>query len=221
VNRTKTFEKGMKALTFYRFLREKNALTDDTVKGLTGLIVMGNAWESVDIFDALSWHLSMRRVGNVGYLAGLRVKELHKRGKISSIDPLLDRNQKEELYNPSHRLLIGSGEVQRQYPLLRREAEECNRDRQAYMLARLHQGRHPDTHPDFWSDYQETQPPNLTLSGIRQGLQDPLKWIAYLFLACVALLIFHITRKVYRWIRPEKVRPDISTVIEDQESVLH
>jgi hypothetical protein len=53
----------------------------DAVQGLAGLIVLGNAWESVDIFHALARALQMEGRSSLAYLAELRCGELIDAGK--------------------------------------------------------------------------------------------------------------------------------------------
>ena len=69
---------------------------DDAIRGLAGLIVLGNAWESVDVFNALDVGLQHDSLGyakereggrnTLAYLAWLRCRELIDSGK-SSILP--------------------------------------------------------------------------------------------------------------------------------------
>ena len=68
---------------------------DDAVRGLAGLIVLGNAWESVDVFHALDIALRRDSVGyergrdggrnSLAYLAWLRCRELIDAGKGSML----------------------------------------------------------------------------------------------------------------------------------------
>ena len=68
---------------------------DDAVRGLAGLVVLGNAWESVDVFHALNVALQRDSVGyergreggrnTLAYLAWLRCRELIDAGKGSML----------------------------------------------------------------------------------------------------------------------------------------
>ena len=68
---------------------------DDAVRGLAGLIVLGNAWESVDVFHALGVALQADSLGfekdreggrnTLAYLAWLRCRELIDAGKGSML----------------------------------------------------------------------------------------------------------------------------------------
>src|SRR6185312_6080637 len=59
---------------------------------------------------------------------------------------------------------------------LRVEADAWQRGRTAYMAQRLEAGRHPDTDPTFWSQYQDPGPPALASLQTQPilGLVDPL-----------------------------------------------
>jgi tetratricopeptide (TPR) repeat protein len=56
---------------------------DDAVDGLTGLIVLGDAWQSVDVFAALACALLDQGDHNVAYVANLRCAELNAAGHAS------------------------------------------------------------------------------------------------------------------------------------------
>jgi hypothetical protein len=49
--------------------------------------------------------------------------------------------------------------IQEIYTRLRNEAEEYQQKRTAYMMTRLEQGQHPDTHAAFWSEWRDAGPP--------------------------------------------------------------
>src|SRR5262249_22783914 len=53
----------------------------DSVKGLSGLIALGNAWESVDIYFALSRALNAQGKSGLAYMALLRCEELIDQGR--------------------------------------------------------------------------------------------------------------------------------------------
>ena len=46
---------------------------------------------------------------------------------------------------------------------LRIQADGWHKQRTAYMLERLEQGRHPDTDPTFWNQWQEPAPLDITM----------------------------------------------------------
>jgi len=148
---------------------------DDAVRGLAGLVVLGNAWESVDIFHALNIALQRDSMGyergreggrnTLAYLAWLRCRELIDAGKGSM---LADAPQGEGLKSWLHRpdfvkadVLLDSAFVK-----LRAEADAWHEARTAFMTRRLKEGRHPDTDPSFWEGYTERPAPGLPTQSV-------------------------------------------------------
>jgi tetratricopeptide (TPR) repeat protein len=143
---------------------------DDAVRGLAGLVVLGNAWESVDVFHALNVALQRDSVGyergrdggrnTLAYLAWLRCRELIDAGKgsmlpdapkgeaLKSMLPRPDFVEAETLLDPA-------------FVKLRAEADTWQAARIAFMTRRLKEGRHPDTDPRFWDGYTERPAPGL------------------------------------------------------------
>ena len=137
-------------------------------KGLCGLIVLGNAWESVDLFLVLS-DQSVGRKPTVCYLAALRCKELLSQGR-HSLHPERFPDSAILPYLSGRRLGLAGDipkEVEGQYHQLRAEAEAWQQSRTDYMMTRLKAGRHPDTDPTFWNAWKETPPPSLDLPWYR------------------------------------------------------
>jgi hypothetical protein len=134
------------------------------VRGLTGLIVLGNAWTSVDIFHALNIALQRNSTGfargreggrnSLAYFAWLRCNELvdsghgsflpdaPKGGKLKALLPRPDFTMPELVLDPAYRQF-------------RLEADAWHAERVAFMTKRLEAGRHPDTDPSFWEGYTE------------------------------------------------------------------
>ena len=141
------------------------------VEGMSGLIVLGGAWESPDIFAALADHLLIVHRDKVGYLAQLRSQELldaHRKSLVSGFPVYSEAGLRERPIHPDYR-----DELTAKYRSLRAEAEEWQKRRWTYMEKRLRSGKHPDTDPAFWKYWQETQPPLLYL---------PQRWSIYRFL---------------------------------------
>ncbi len=141
----------------------------DAVKGLAGLIVLGNAWESIDVFHALDLALQHDTLGfsadrdggrnSLAYLARLRCFELIDDGKCSILPGApTGENLKRHLLGPT---FIETSHLDQAYPRLRAEAEAWQRSRTEFMLERLKAGRHPDTDPNFWAGYREAPAPAL------------------------------------------------------------
>jgi tetratricopeptide (TPR) repeat protein len=138
---------------------------DNAIEGLARLIVLGDAWNSVDVFYALANALDRRGKSGPAFLAHLRCVELIDQGRGSIV---AGAGKGEELKGhlakiPFHRMRQESElqEFRKTYQMLRDEADHWHADRSNYMTERLMQGQHPDTHPSFWSDYSDPGPPKL------------------------------------------------------------
>jgi tetratricopeptide (TPR) repeat protein len=169
----------------------------EAIKGMSGLVVLGNAWESVDVYEALSHLLGAEGEASLAHLAALRCRELVEQGKrslrpgapteanalLASLE-LVDAEQgRPPLLSERIRANAAS------YRALREGAEEANRERDEYMLARLRAGRHPDTDPAFWNDLPKRELPRLDLPWPRETLHRQFGpyWQVVLFLVSLLL----------------------------------
>jgi tetratricopeptide (TPR) repeat protein len=125
-----------------------NANVDKAVTGLSGLIRLGGAWQSADIYIAIGSLLNLPiRPSALSSVAILRAKEILDAGG-KSIDPKFSSIEG-ELYKQKHISPINASEMG-EYRRLRNLADKWNADRQAFMIAKLKKGDHPDTDPHFW-----------------------------------------------------------------------
>ena len=114
-------------------------------RGVPGLIMLGNAWESPDMFAAYAYLLFKNEKPSHAEFAIFRYEELVKAGKVPvTIDPKR-----------------GLGEVKQStgYPVLTEAATKRHEARTKYMMDRLQLGQHPDTDPRFWSGYKPPKRP--------------------------------------------------------------
>jgi hypothetical protein len=133
-------------------------------KGLRGIIVLGDAWQSVDVFNALGNTLTAERNSVVAYLAKLRAMELVDEGKKSLVPGAPTGPKLKDSLDAMWTTMLSTGrrpEVAQQFRELRDEAERWHNHRIAFMQAKFKEGQHPDTHPEFWKDYQELPLPAL------------------------------------------------------------
>ena len=146
---------------------------DEMVRGLSGLIVLGNAWESVDVFNALCLALQHDTLGfsndygggrnSLAMFAWFRCKELIKAGKGSLLpdapkgDALLAK-----ILPPMTSSALEM--LDAAFQKLRAEADAWQAARTDFMTAKLTEGLHPDVDSDFWDDYKETGPPPLPMT---------------------------------------------------------
>lgn len=138
-----------------RILEKMN--TEGATKGLAGMIVLGNAWQSVDVYFALGFALINQGDSSLGILAYNRMYELLNEGK-RSLHPkgptvehgfqLLDSQRYQE-------------PVEHVAPLneffqdARQAAHEWQVHRIKFMHKQFAKGMHPDTHTFFWDGYKE------------------------------------------------------------------
>lgn len=128
--------------------------------GLTGLIVLGDAWESVDVFHALAVSLNRQGRSKLGYLAELRCKDLVDQGHPSllpnsPVGPAMAELLSRDVFFIHENDKAG---VKADYDAMRKKADAWQTHRTDFMLTRLKQGRHPDTDPAFWQGYVDTYP---------------------------------------------------------------
>ena len=158
------------------------------IEGLSGLIVLGNAWESVDIYDALGQALgsydtqpvndkkfSVTNAVTLQCLAKLRCQELIEQSRRplfataatqAELIPQWAQCSSSCIYPKNIRIIEGV------YRRLRKEAEQWQARRAMYMMVRLKAGRHPDTDPRFWSGWTNGAPPSLNTGEHWQTFED-------------------------------------------------
>lgn len=138
---------------------------EEARKGLTGLIQLGAAWESVDTFQTLQLCLHSERSMLLAHLAYLREKELYDSGK-RSFHPV-EAVRVEMVPQPSG----GFMEIDRIDAYYRKtRAAAVSRDAAwiSYQDERFAKGMHPDTHADFWKDWKEPEFPKLPGASLLQ-----------------------------------------------------
>lgn len=193
----------------------------DAVKGLCGIIQIGAGQDSVDLHLILTHELGQhdRDASTLSYVLYLRVAEMLFResrkpfikgfanlhGKFQPIDNEdsiielayhLMRIHK-QTSTPTHNL----APVARWFFKSRATAIQRRSDKDAFMMARLSEEKHPDTHPDFWAGWKEPAFPALPAQTFLESfvgtklaaIVDPsinhtAKFV-YLFLALVAVYL--------------------------------
>jgi hypothetical protein len=164
----------------------------DAIKGLSGLIVLGNAWESVDVYHSLAKVLNIDNKSSLAFMAQLRARELADTGHYSLYPgaptgtQLVNAIQVVHDTGPDPKL-----QLEETFSRLRLEADEYHKRRTTYMLTRLQQGQHPDTHASFWSEWHDDGPPPLQPEKGHEKLLAQLAALGVLAagsLFCLALL---------------------------------
>jgi hypothetical protein len=137
---------------------------DAAVRGLAGLIMLGNAWQSVDVFHALRVALQHDTEGfsryweggrnALAFMAWLRCRDLIDAGQ-GSILPDATKGAALKAFLPDLYLVEASKHLGTSYVSYRADADAWHEARIAFMMERLKAGRHPDIDPDFWLGYTE------------------------------------------------------------------
>jgi hypothetical protein len=168
---------GKPGQTFSDFAGSEFFEGEKTAEALAGLIELGGAWESPDVYEALQVALGHRR--EMAYVAGLRMSELQTQGKRSLTGKTLTQIKSDGFSTQDE-------SARKDYAQLRSAAEEYRRGLAAYEMPLLVAGRHPDTNPTFWSGYKE---PEFPVFGRRTGLMIFLAQSMFLPVFCGAILL--------------------------------
>jgi tetratricopeptide (TPR) repeat protein len=165
----------------------------EAVVAYAGIVMMGLGYELPDVY-ALMTPEYMRggaQVTMLNELPALRAKDLVKQGK-AYIYPKL-----------ASETITFPADATAAYQKLREDGEKVYQDRLAYMNVRLDRGEHPDTHPDFWKEWEEPPAAYLKrdldghLEGKGRENQITLVAIIAFLLGAIALLIT-LARKLLR-----------------------
>ena len=125
-----------------------------------GMVQLGAAWESIDIYRNIANLLQSEGRNALSYAATLRVSELKASGK-KSLHPLISRNEFIDRERPSILDKDVKAQVTNWYPKARKAANQRHAKRLSYMQERFQRGEHPDTHADFWNNWKEPELPPL------------------------------------------------------------
>lgn len=167
-------------------------------KGLLGLVMLGNAWESIDTFEAIAF-ISNQRLGEgaVGELALERLRELKAAGRVSIATTPYDYSRHD-----------APARIRAEYKELRADADAWAAEREAFVMKRLGEGKHPDTDKDFWSGYVERPPRELDADTIMHHLERIQRRPDFLAVPFFCTLS-SIAIAVYVWKRVRKKRRGI------------
>lgn len=149
--------------------RPKNLLA--RCEALAGLVILGAAWESPDVFILLTDALYLAGNLSLAELASLRAQEILATGR-KPLYPGISVKPDEwitfrELERPNGRIRLTKNElaeadqlkVRQFFTEARKAVEARHTSRTAFMMGKLEQGQHPDTHADFWSGWTEPSMP--------------------------------------------------------------
>lgn len=187
----------------------------DAERGLTGLITLGAAWQSIDVFNALRYVEAWRGDGSVVYLLGLRLQEMAGSGQTSLYPRSLSAPMMTQAFALENAEMFLSGHVSNSetpadrvaaFEALRAEADHWHERRTAFMLERLKAGRHPDTDASFWQGWDDGSPPALHKQSFWQSEQFLFKILPRILMWTVISLPFGIVGAIVLWLRIRKRR---------------
>lgn len=150
-------ERGMFGHTTSDDGRLKAVGLGDAVEGTAGLIRLGAAWGSVDVFYALALALQNEGKSSLAAMASARVAELIADGRKSIVRGAPTGNELIEFLSLNEGDLLRPGQfrdVRAHFDSLRIRSDAWQASRTKYLTDRLEEGRHPDTLPEFWADFE-------------------------------------------------------------------
>ena len=134
---------------------------DSAIEGVSGLIRLGNGWNSPDVFLALNTLLLRKHEAYLATMAFSRAQVLLSSGRRSFSIAV---NKSEHLYDdPFRRIQDQSYQklLRNFYQKARAEADNWQAARFAYMEGKFAKGLHPDNDPDFWDNFSYAGKPPL------------------------------------------------------------
>lgn len=186
---------------------------EDVIKGLSGLIVLGNAQSSIDIHLGLAVAARSRGDSSVAYLALLRCDELLAEGR-GSLSPGLTGIRKVSQAGAVITEVIDVGpraDIERYFDLARSAADERQRTRNEYIRSQISAGKHPDTHADFMNGFKEPRAPKPPgrLFGMSWEQGIILKAVIYLLVmpAIIVSMLWFGIRALIRRSRAKRAVP--------------
>lgn len=160
----------------------------DAPEGFAGLVALGNGWNSFDVFHALALALQDRRDSSLAFLAWLRAEEVVRTGG-GTLHPDMKVAGFEAEAHPEH--LNRREPVKTFFTEARAEADAWHDSRTAYIMTRLEQGEHPDTHPDFFAAWVEpSSMPAMPNGFLGRGGNEATILIALIVVAATGVGLF-------------------------------
>jgi tetratricopeptide (TPR) repeat protein len=185
------------------------------IDGLVGLIVLGNAWESVDVYASLAEVLARRADSSLALLALARAEELAAAGRRSLIfgertgEALAAlRDQLELFFHPER--------AETYYARARLWAERENERRDEYINAMLTAGRHPDTDPVVMDSFKPTPRPALPSGFLGTDFDRGLGWALTVIGAGIVAVLIAVVSAVSWWCRRFVARRKALSLIDHQ-----
>lgn len=175
--------------------------TDEHISGVTGLIQLGAAWNSLDAFHTLTGVLAAGEYSSLAELSYLREMELFEQG-VGSIHPLAE--VRDRITPVPSQTLQDTEPVSTYFTIARQAAMDRNKAWIEYQMERFSEGMHPDTHTDFWDSWTEPPFPEMPGPTIRDQFDDMFNKRPILVLSAVvvgtSLMVVIIMRSIHHLI---------------------
>lgn len=142
------------AETIFKGLKEEEG-HERFLEGVLGIMVLGDAWQSVDAFQLLKAGLDYKD-GVTAYLINQKIEDLESEGKVGMLEFV-----EFGVTQPSYQVQGQENEVERAYAALIKNGDEYRNNRTEFLLAKLESGKHPDTDADFWEGYEAVSPVDI------------------------------------------------------------
>lgn len=166
------------------------------VEGYCGLVRLGAAWGSPDVFGLIENALGREEDGALATLARLRREEIGSDRE--SLHPEVS-DWWGAYARPYEREVE---KIEEYYQEARAAADERHRSRTLYMLERMEAGEHPDTHPEFWSEWAEGELPPMPEGGIIRGGREA--WLGRILWGVLGIAALAVVLVV--WVTLSKLR---------------
>jgi len=166
--------------------------------GVTGLIQLGAAWQSVDTFRTLQMCLHGEGHSYISHLSYLRQKELSDSGARSLHPSAKVRDQITPISSGGFENI---DRVDRFYREARRAADTRNSAWTDYQEKRFALGMHPDTHPDFWSEWKEPGFPKMPGPTLTERMERNIPLTAVGLIVLVLGSLFAVSAAVKKILR--------------------
>lgn len=161
----------------------------DAGVGLAGLVALGNAWTSFDVFFSLGDALQGGGDSSLAALAWLRAEEIALDGGQSLHPDYNAAGFRARQFADRH--LHDTSAIEAFYKGARAEADARHAARTAYITERLEQGQHPDTHPDFFAAWVEpSSMPAMPNGFLGRGGNEATILIALIVVAATGVGVF-------------------------------
>ncbi len=133
---------------WHAFVNKQGAA--NVIDGVIGMMALGAGADSPEMISLISSSLG-RRDAHLSQLTTLRLQEMAAAKQIPKLDFEI----------ASHYMPRDERGVEQTYQKLRANAKTFRKNRDAFMVAKLKAGQHPDSQSDFWEGYVPTPRLNL------------------------------------------------------------